>query len=201
MPLYPGDQPPQVRQISSVSDGAALTVSELVLGCHVGTHVDAPAHFISGGKHVDDLDLCHFFGRAVVIDITGRDRITLQDVSGINIPPTSHILIKTRNSELLPDHKFHSDYCYLLPAATERLLQFRPLSIGFDYYSVDPQSVDMFPSHLAIARYGIPAFVCLNLRNIDPGEYGFMALPLKLPGVEGIPVRAVLLQKPGDRNV
>ncbi|MBI2816373.1 MAG: cyclase family protein, partial [Acidobacteria bacterium] len=67
MPLYPGDAPPLVRRVSCIADGSPLKASELVMGCHVGTHVDAPAHFINGGATIDQLSLRHFYGNAVVL--------------------------------------------------------------------------------------------------------------------------------------
>ena len=70
LPVYPGDTPPVVRRLTSHAQGAPLTSSEIVLGCHLGTHVDAPAHFIGGGRSVDGLDLRHFYGPARVIEFT-----------------------------------------------------------------------------------------------------------------------------------
>jgi arylformamidase len=203
--VYPGDTPPVVRRIGSIAQGAPLTASEIAIGCHVGTHVDAPAHFIAGGLTVDQLALNHFYGPAVVVEFPSRpstslravslsngERITAEEVSRAAIPPGRHVLIKTRNSDLLALSQFRSDYCYLTPQAAELLLELRPLSVGFDYYSLDPPGESAFPAHHAIARAGLPAFVCLDLKHVEPGAYTFVALPLPLVGVEAIPVRAVL---------
>ena len=65
MLLYPGDEPPRVRTLSS----NRLTATEVTIGCHVGTHVDAPAHFINGAATVEDLAMEHFFGLARVLPI------------------------------------------------------------------------------------------------------------------------------------
>lgn len=194
MPLFPGDSPPVVRRLSAVGEGNALTASEIRMGCHLGTHADAPTHFIGGGASIEELDLRHFYGKALVVEFTARDRIAPQDVARLGIPPGYHILIKTRNSELLRQARFDPDYCYVTPEAARRLLEFQPLSIGFDYYSLDPPSAVHFPAHVEVARSGIPAFVCLDLANVAADEYIFVALPLRLPGVEGIPVRAVLFR-------
>jgi arylformamidase len=75
------------------------------------------------------------------------------------------------------------------------LLNFQPLSLGFDYYSLDPPSATTFPAHLEAARRAIPVFVCLDLSEVSPGEYFFSALPLRIEKIEGIPVRAVLFRK------
>ena len=190
--LYPGDTPPVLRRLSSIAQGAPLTASEITIGCHVGTHVDAPAHFIAGGPTVDQLPLGHFYGPAVVLEFSSRERITAEEISRAAIPPARHLLLKTRNSALLSQSRFHRDYCYLTPQAAEVLLARQPLSLGFDYYSLDPPGENAFPAHRLIARAGLPAFVCLNLQHVQPGAYTFVALPLPLAGLEAIPVRAVL---------
>ena len=190
--LYPGDTPPVVRRVNSVGQGAPLTASEVTIGCHVGTHVDAPAHFINGGPTVDQLEHRRFYGPAVVVEFTGLDRITAVDVSKAAIAAGRHVLLKTRNSVLLAQSRFNPDYCYLTTEGAERLLTLQPLSIGFDYYSLDPPGENAFPSHSVIARAGLPAFVCLDLKSVAPGTYTFVALPLPLAGIEAIPVRAVL---------
>ena len=190
--LYPGDSAPLIQRVSAIAEGAMLTASKVELGCHLGTHVDAPAHFLADGLTLDELGLQHFYGPALVVDFPRRDRITPEDLAGLAVPRDRHVLIKTRNSEALHRRAFDPDYCFVTPGAVRELLERQPLSLGFDYYSLDPLSQEGFPSHLEVARFGIPAFVCLDLKNVPPGEYTFMALPLKLPNLEGFPVRAVL---------
>ena len=192
MLLHPGDPAPVLRQLSSVERGDPLTLSELTIGCHVGTHIDAPAHFIADGSTVDQLDGKHFAGPAVVLDLTGRKEITRGDVETLSLATGQHILLKTDNSFLLGSNEFADTYCYLTCEAAEFLLGFDPLSIGIDYYSLDPPSATEFAAHLAVARHGKPAYVCLDLRRITPGNYFFFGFPLNILGVEGFPVRAIL---------
>ena len=192
LPLYPGDPAPKVHRLSSIAEGASLTASSLELGCHVGTHVDAPLHFLRDGASLDELPLGHFHGPAQVVDMGERDKIKAEDVESICAPVGTHILLKTKNSQFLKQRSFRKNYCYLTPEATEDLLRREPLSIGIDYYSLDPPSEDSFPSHLAVARRGLPVFVCLDLADVAPGEYHFSAFPLKIPGLEASPVRALL---------
>jgi arylformamidase len=192
MLLYPGDSPPALKLLSSLERGDALTASELVMGCHVGTHVDAPAHFVRGGLTVDRLDKKHFFGPAIILDLTSRARVELQDVENESIPTGHHVLLKTRNSALLRESSFTSDYAYVTPEATKHLLEREPLSIGIDYYSLDPPAETDFPAHRMVAEQGLPAFVCLDLASVKAGTYFFTAFALPITDVEGIPVRALL---------
>lgn len=194
MLLYPGDSPPCLRQLSSIANGASLTTSGITMGCHVGTHVDAPSHFIEGGKNLGELSLEHFAGEAQVIELSSHEAILLEDVANLPIRACRHVLLKTRNSKLLHQQKFDPTFCHLTPEAAENLLLSKPLSIGFDYYSLDPPSVLDFPSHRIFAHFGIPVFVCLDLSNVTTGIYKLIALPLKIDGIEGSPVRAILLR-------
>ena len=192
MLLYPGDRAPVLRLLSSVNGGDLLTVSEITIGCHVGTHIDAPAHFMANGATVDQLGGKHFAGPAVVLDLTNRNNITRSDVETFSLATGQHILLKTDNSILLGSNEFAGTYCHLTVEAAEFLLGFDPLSIGIDYYSLDPPSATEFPAHLAVARRGKPAFVCLDLRKVAPGNYFFFGFPLHIRGVEGCPIRAIL---------
>jgi arylformamidase len=175
MLLYPGDQPPCVRRLSAA---AGLTASEITLGCHAGTHVDAPAHFIQGAAMVEDLEMQHFYGPSLVMRIDQLD--------------TATAAARGRHVLLISGRQLHAG---VELAAVEWLLDAHPLSVGCDAYSLDAPG-DSWPAHLAVARRGLPAFVRLDLDGVEPGEYWFSALPLKVAGVEGIPVRAVLLRQP-----
>lgn len=192
MPLYPGDPAPVVRQLASLDRGDKLTLSEVTLGCHIGTHVDAPAHFIAGGATVDALDRSCFAGPAVVLDLTGKSAITAADLHVQSVPRGRHVLLKTDNSALLRSGPFDPAYCTLSVAAAEALLALAPLSIGFDYYSLDPPSERDFPAHVAVARAGRPVFVCLDLSGVPAGAFTFLGFPLAVAGVEAMPVRAFL---------
>ena len=121
--------------------------------------------------------------------------ISIEDLKDAHLPNDRHLLLKTRNSELLQLDKFSRNYCTLSPKAANVLRDLKPLSVGFDYYSLDPyQQEGPFPSHTILAQYGIPTYVCLNLLDVPTGEYVFSGFPLRLAGVEASPVRAVLME-------
>mgnify|MGYP002348278125 FL=1 len=48
--------------------------------------------------------------------------------------------------------------------------------------------------HLPLLEAGIIVLEGINLEEVEPGEYQLIALPLKLGGREGAPVRAILLE-------
>lgn len=192
-PLYPGDPAPEIDLLSDIANGDALTASLLHLPVHAGTHVDFPGHFIKGGRLLGDYSINQFIGPAWVADLTDVEgAIAAERLASEHIPVGKHILLKTRNSLLLKDPRFHEDYVYLEPSGVEHLLAMNPPSLGFDYYSLDPSNSRDFPAHRRCAEAGIPVFVCLDLSMADAGAYQFCGLPPSIPSLEGAPVRAIL---------
>lgn len=70
MPVFPGDPEVDVRPAAELErDGFA--VARLELGSHSGTHVDAPAHSIAGGRTIDEVAVDELTGPAVVLQLPG----------------------------------------------------------------------------------------------------------------------------------
>jgi arylformamidase len=192
-PIYPGDPALRVALLKSMADGDDMTASSFEMGCHVGTHVDLPSHFLEAGRTLGDYPISAFVGQAVVLELSDVDeRINLERLSSEVIPKNRHVLIKTRNSELLSDPQFYEGYVFVEPEAVSHILDQNALSIGIDYYSLDPSDSTSYPAHSLCAKNGAPVFVCLDLRDILPGEYWFAGLPLRINQLEGCPVRAIL---------
>src|SRR5438105_15810746 len=86
MAVYRGNPPVRIRPAMTLrTDGVNL--SELCLGSHTGTHVDAPSHFIKGGKGIDRLDLDRFIGPAWVADLRRvRGGIRAADLGQARMP-------------------------------------------------------------------------------------------------------------------
>ena len=60
--VYPGDPRPKAEKLMDMDKGDLYSLSALSMCVHNGTHIDAPAHFIKGGKTVDMLPLQAFIG-------------------------------------------------------------------------------------------------------------------------------------------
>ena len=194
--VYPGDSHPMIKRTSDLIQGDPLTISKLSMNCHVGTHVDAPAHFLADGAILDELPLESFYGPAVVVHLEGRKVIEVGDLKTVKLPEKHHIILRTPNSSLLKLDQFTHSFCALSQKAAEYLCSQNPLSIGYDYYSLDPYTESgSFPAHKTLARANIPAFVCLDLSYIAAGKYVFAGLPLRLAGAEASPVRALLIKR------
>lgn len=76
MTVWPGDDGVLVKRVRSISKESASNVSRVEAGVHIGTHVDAPLHFIPDGKSIDQLDINLFTGTVKVIDTGNEDIIT-----------------------------------------------------------------------------------------------------------------------------
>lgn len=76
--IYPGDPPLRITPHATVAkDG--YSVHNLHLGTHTGTHIDAPAHFIDGGRTIDQIGLDELCGRALVVDLTRSGEVKIED--------------------------------------------------------------------------------------------------------------------------
>jgi arylformamidase len=187
--VYPGDPPPLMPRSSAIAAGHSYNVLELHWNTHLLTHLDAPYHFFEEGAPVDGIPLDRFIGEALVIEVEGPavlEEHIPDAVGGLSL------LFKTSNSrdwnaQFNPDHVFVSAGAAILMAQRQVNL------VGVDYLSIEHYGDQAFPAHRALLGAGIPILEGLDLGAVEPGRYTLVALPLKIAGADGSPVRAVLL--------
>lgn len=197
LPVWPGDPPVQVSRVLDLARGDAVTLTHLDMGAHTGTHVDAPAHFISGGATVETLPLDVLIGPARVVHVPDVDVITAEVVATADIPlQTTRVLFRTRNSNLWAqgETEFRTDFVALSEDAARWLVAHGIRLVGVDYLSVagfeNPR-----PVHEILLRAGVIVVEGLDLSAIPAGEYDLVCLPLKIAGAEGAPARVVLIRQ------
>ena len=201
MLVYPGDPAPRTHRLAAIDDGAPLTASSVELSCHTGTHVDAPSHFVAGGRTLSDYPVEAFCGPAVVVDLEGDRNVTAASLRARAVPAERHLLLRTRNSARLRSPAYDRDHAYVEPEAARLLMSLRPLSIGFDYFSVDSSAGSDLTVHRLFAAEGLLVYVCLDLAAIPAGDdYQFFGLPLRLDGAEACPVRALATRRRAARG-
>ena len=193
LPVFPGDPPPRVRRRIQMSRGAPYNVSELVLGSHTGTHIDAPYHFEPRGKTIEKLSLDILVGPCCVVEISKAKVITRAHVDALSLNGVKRVLFKTRNSRFW-GKKFHRSFTYIASDAAEALVQKGVQLVGIDYLSVEKFGSKDFATHHALLRRGIVILEGLALAKIKPGKYQLVALPLKIRGGDGSPARAILIE-------
>jgi arylformamidase len=160
--------------------------------------MDAPSHFIENGKTIEELNLDVLVGPATVVDLYGRPVITAADLRGLDLPAgTSRILLKTDNTakRLIFDTAFHRDYVGVAPDAAQWMVDNGIKLIGVDYLSVGPYGDDNTTTHRILLGNEVVVIETLNLSHVDAGTYTLVAAPPKLTGLEGAPVRALLIQE------
>ena len=195
--VWPGDPPVRITQPSHLDRGDLYTVSRLELGAHVGTHVDAPAHFVQGGAGVDQLALELLVGPAQVVHVPEAAALTAEVLDGLPIPPgTERLLFRTRNSERWAGgtEGFQEDYVGFTDAGARWLVARGVRLVGIDYLSISSYD-DLMPPHQTLLGAGVIVVEGLDLRGIAPGAYQLACLPLKLVDCDGAPARAILIEE------
>ena len=165
--------------------------SFIKMDLHTGTHVDAPKHFIKGGKSIDNLEIKRFFGKCQVIEIND-DVISSQSFKNVEIR-VDNILLKTKNSESL-NTDFNKNYVALNSDGARFLVEKKINLVGIDYLSIEIFNNRNFEAHKILLSNDIIILEGLNLKNISPGIYTLIAFPLLIENAEASPVRAVLLE-------
>jgi arylformamidase len=192
MHIYDGNPGVRLERETSIADGAHANVSRLELGVHTGTHVDAPLHFIDDGAGAETLALDTMLGAAVVVDATTVDGdLDAAALAGLDLPAGARrILLKTRNSVLWERDSFTHDFVRLTGTGARFLIERGVELVGIDYLSIGDAD-----AHRALLGADVTVLEGLDLREIEPGEYDLVCLPLRLEGADGAPARAVLLPK------
>ena len=196
LPVWPGDPAINFYRVADVHHGDVCTLSRLESGSHIGTHLDAPLHFIKGGTTVDQLDLTVLMGPCVVVYAPDATVIDAALLDSLSIPTgTRRLLFHTRNSEIWArgDNVFHTDYVGIAPSGADWIVGRGIQLVGVDYMSVAPYGDTIVP-HQILLGAGIIAVENLNLSGIEAGNYQLICLPLKLKDGDGAPVRAILVK-------
>jgi kynurenine formamidase len=186
---------------------------------HGGTHLDAPVHFHEGGSTAERVPLERLIAPAVVMDVSGacaksRDySVSVADLERFEaahgrIPDGAALLVRTGFAAHWPDRARYLGtnergpaavaklrFPGLDPAAARWLVAQRKLAaVGIDTASIDPGVSQRFESHQALFAAEIPAFENLaHLDRLPATGATLIALPMKIAGGSGGPLRAVAI--------
>jgi arylformamidase len=192
--VWPGDTPYATRYVARIPAGDAVNVSAITLSAHTGTHVDAHFHYAEEGERLHEMPLDPYLGPATVLDLSDAlpqgGPIQPQHLATVDFEQVSRLLIKSRAS-LRPDHEWDEAFVYLSVAAAQLLVAKGLRLFGTDAPSVDPQDSKSMDAHRALFTGRVAILETLQLRDVPPGVYELIALPLKLDN-DGSPVRAIL---------
>ena len=197
----------------SIEAGDVATAELIHMGIHVGTHVDAPAHFHAGHAAIDEVEALAFSGSAVVIDIEDLDRgwqeITSEDIVqceariGEQIGAGDIALFRTgfaRKWAKLPPGPRARDtgWPFLGSSAIDLLLSREVKAVGVETPDPDRREPTTNEAHHRLLGAGV--FIIESLARLDEiaaARCVFLALGLPFSGCTGSPVRALALSWEG----
>ena len=177
-PTFPGDPVPE-KAVHMGFDKPVPDVYQLTkisITGHTGTHADAPRHFIPEGKDAAEVELSRCIGRCRVAEHNGS--LTPEDIRRMSEPDVKRLLIKG-NIIVTPESAAEIVSCELLTLGVEgmtvgtegTIAQIHRILLGAEVYIIEN----------------------LDLSAVPVGDYFLSALPLKMAGLDGSPVRAVLM--------
>lgn len=187
--------------------GHGRRFSQFVINPHNATHVDAPSHFVPGGKNVNELDPALFVGPALVLDLTHKgllDPVTCADLEAAakgRMRPGLRLLLRT---DYLDQHWGDPDFWqkppYLAASAADWCVAQGASLVGLDFLTEEPGDRH-FPVHRRLLEAGIPIleYLC-NLSALQQDEVWLMAAPVQVIGAEASPVRALAVEGGGPHG-
>lgn len=196
-PLVHGQQTfPSDPKLSIVPHGTTKTlrynITQLSMGSHQGTHLDAMYHFIDDGKTLDQMPLDWFYGPARVLRIPKEagEELTVDDFLPYeqHLTPGAKIIYETGWHRHFGEENFFTDFPSLTLQAGEYLASRQIRLLGMD---TPTPSRDWYEIHHILL--GAEIVIVETLANLDqvPDQFIFMGFPLNLVGRDGSPIRAV----------
>jgi len=186
---WPGDTPYRYEMVNRLTEGDSVNLGSIVMSPHIGTHIDAPYHYDDQGKTVAQLSLEIYLGPAAVVWVEGKEWITTDDLPTpwLTAP---RLLLRTGGWE--DGARFPERIPVIAPDVPAWLQAHGVILLGLDVPSVDQIDSRDLPNHHALGRAGIAILEGVDLRDVPEGFYELIALPLRLEGADGCPVRAIL---------
>lgn len=193
MPVYEGDPVVRLERVQSINAGDICNLTRVDAGLHTGTHIDAPVHFIDGAPGVEATPLDALIGLCAVVDATAVEGdIGAAEIAFLAIPAgCERLLLLTRNSTRPALDMFSSDFTAVTADGAAALVARGVRLVGIDSLSIAPFG-DPAPTHRRLLEAGIVILEGLDLRDVPPGEYTLLCLPLLIPGADGAPARVLL---------
>lgn len=190
--IWPGDTPFSADLIVSIKEGTAINLSTLTMSSHMGTHVDAPYHFLDDDLTMVQVPLDPYIGPATVVTVQREaGPLTSADFPDLAWANVERLLVHSTASAK-PADQFPTEFVYPSPELAEVMAEHGVVLFGSDAPSMDDMHSKTLPGHKALRRHNIAILEGLLLTGIPDGTYELIALPLKIAGGDGSPVRAIL---------
>jgi arylformamidase len=190
--VWPGDTSFSAEVIAAISRGASINLTTLTLSSHTGTHADAPFHFNNNDLTIDQVPLEAYVGPATLVTVERAEGpLTPADFPKLDWDRLERLLVHSTASDK-PADQFPTHFVYPSPELADFMARHGLVLFGSDAPSMDDMNSITLPGHKTLRRHGIAILEGLLFTGTPDGEYELIALPLKLAGIDGSPVRAVL---------
>jgi len=195
MPVYPGTPAVEVAPLATI-EKQGFRETHLSFTSHTGTHVDAPAHMIPGGRRLDDYAPGDFSGTARRVKVDGDGvTVALLERELPRTPDCDFLLLQTGWDRYWGRDEYFHSYPLITAAAAEWLARAGLRGIGLDCPSPDsPEAVD-YPAHQILLEKEV--LIIENLRGLErlPEKAFYLAVfPLLIAASDGAPARVIAFQ-------
>jgi len=166
---------------------------------HVGTHLEAPFHYLQAGKDISQVPLERLVGEALILDFTHKrdgEAISLDEIQACRdrLRPGDIVLIRTGASAHYRTGRAH-ERPYLTAEAVEWLIGQGIACLGTDASGIEPRGSDRQVNHLALFTHDIPLIEFLNsLDQLRSERVMLFILPWNIAGTEASPVRVIAIE-------
>lgn len=193
---WPEDEPFHYETSVTKEQSGSVNIGRITSSAHIGTHIDAPFHFLNDGKRIIDLDIERYIGPCEIVDVSDFDLIDETALRSVLTSPTERVLIKTA----LPNNptRFPEDVPPITPDGARYMASLGVKLVGVDVPSVDQLDSKDLPGHHALYEHDIYILENVMLDRVADGAYDLIALPLAITEADGSPVRAVI--KPREES-
>ena len=197
-PIYPGDPEPSVT-VATTLENEGYNLSTLVMGTQTGSHVDAPYHFSNEGATIDQMELDFFLGDAIVVRVTDKkaeEAITMEDIEPYKeqITPGKIVLFNTNWYKKRGTEEFFH-HPYVNGEVAHYLVEQGVRFIGIDTINADQTGGTEFPVHDLLSEKRL--MIGENWAYFDRIDFEnpyIIAIPMKVVGCDGSPVRAIAVE-------
>jgi kynurenine formamidase len=189
MPHHPVHHAPELNPYARHEDGG-WRATTIIVSSHLGTHVDAPSHYLRDGATLEHLRIEDLVGPAEVVRLGGV--APLQELTPNDLPPTdaTRLLLHTGWLEQVGDNdpRYFTEYPSITPALAHELIARGVVLIG-----LDSPSVDYDPGETHHILLGAGVVIVENLTGLEklPSRVDLTVLPLPIVGGDGCPARAI----------
>jgi arylformamidase len=184
------EKQPIFSQQNRLAEGGSFETT-ITMNVHTGTHLDFPLHMMTNGQNSSQFDVHRLLRDVRVIDCGQLDVIDETFLQSQHLKTGEFILLKTKSSQ---HETFLFDFPYLSKNGASFCVKKKIAGVGIDALGIERDQPG-HETHQLLMKANILILEGLRLAKVPAGIYQMIALPLSIPKLDALPVRAILLSK------